>query len=159
MKIKVSAIRPNPFRHIEKYPILEEKVEALKTSISETEFWDNIVVRRASEGDKIAYELAYGHHRLEALKALGIEEIDIPVKDIEDAMMLKIMANENMDSWKSNPAVIMETVSAAKEFLDAELAKYETLEQFMAGKNTSHIADSAKSFSNLKRDGVGRMLS
>lgn len=153
MKIKVSAIKPNPFRHIEKYPILEEKVEALKTSIEETEFWDNIVVRRASDGDNLVYELAYGHHRLEALRALGRKEIDIPVKDIDDAMMLKIMANENMDSWKSNPAVIMETVSAAKEFIDSKLSKADSFDALNG--NIKGLTDE-EHFHQLKSKGAGQ---
>jgi hypothetical protein len=43
------------------------------------------------------------------------------------SLMLKIMAEENLN-WTTSPAVVNETVLAAKEFLDAELAKYETWE-------------------------------
>ena len=91
MKIAVSKIRANPFRRIASYPIDKAKVEALKTSIRETEFWDNILLRE-KPGKPGLYELAYGHHRLQALKELGIAEIDVPVKDLDDATMLRIMA-------------------------------------------------------------------
>lgn len=40
-------------------------------------------------------ELAYGHHRLIALQELGIEAVDIPVKELDDAIMLQVMVNEN----------------------------------------------------------------
>ena len=45
MKVFVDSLLPNPYRNIEKYPIDREKVEALKISIGETSFWDNILAR------------------------------------------------------------------------------------------------------------------
>jgi len=48
MKIQVNKIKPNPYRRMESYPIDKEKVESLKTSIKETSFWDNILVREIS---------------------------------------------------------------------------------------------------------------
>ena len=125
MKIKVSDLMPNPFRNIENYPIKREKVEALKTSINETSFWDNILARK-SKGAK--FEIAYGHHRLIALRELEIEQVDIPIRDIDDSIMLKMMADENLDVWQHTTAVINETVLAAKRFLDAELAKCDSWE-------------------------------
>jgi ParB/RepB/Spo0J family partition protein len=125
MHVAVSLIDTNPYRHIDKYPINREKVEALKTSINQTGFWDNILLRPS--GDR--YQLAYGHHRLTAIKELELDMVDVPVRELDDATMLRIMANENMDEWKASPAVINETVYAAKEFIDSELAKYETWEE------------------------------
>lgn len=125
MHVAVSLIDTNPYRHIDKYPINREKVDALKTSINQTGFWDNILLRPS--GDR--YQLAYGHHRLTAIKELGLDTVDVPVRDLDDATMLRIMANENMDEWRASPAIINETVFAAKEFIDAELAKYETWEE------------------------------
>lgn len=140
MKIAVKDLEPNPFRQMSKYPIDRVKVKALKISIKEKTFWDNILARphpkdRAAvlindlyrginkSGHKL--QLAYGHHRWVALKELKIKEIDIPVRDIDDATMIQIMAEENLD-WRTSPAVIIQTVQAAKEYLDSELAKYET---------------------------------
>ena len=119
MKIKVKDLRPNPFRKIKTYPIDRDKIKALKISINETTFWDNIVARKNNG----KFEIAYGHHRLITLQELGIKEVNIPVRGFDDAMMIRIMANENLDEWKNRPAVINETVLTAKEFLDAELAK------------------------------------
>ena len=124
MKIQVSTLRANPFRRITKYPIDREKIKGLKASIKETTFWDNIICRKADS----FYEIAYGHHRLVAIKELGIEEVNIPVRDIDDATMIKIMANENRDSWKCSPSVINETVWVVRDYLDKELKKYKTWE-------------------------------
>ena len=116
---------------------------------------DNLLARAV--GDEL--QLAYGHHRLVALKQLGVEEIDIPVKDIDDATMLRIMANENMAEWKPAPGVVIETVKAAKDFIEAELAKYGTWEEFRAAKNSSPILDAITtepSFRSIKGQGAGR---
>lgn len=125
MKIKIKDLNPNPYRDMKHYPISKEKVDALVSSIKDTGFWDNILARR-KDGE---IQLAYGHHRLSALKkSLGLETyVDIPVKDLSDALMIQIMANENMDDWKTTPGVIDETVRVAKEFLEShpdEAKKY-----------------------------------
>lgn len=150
MKIEVADLEPNLFRKMNNYPIDRAKVEALKTSIKEKTFWDNILVRK--HGNK--YELAYGHHRWVALKELGIKEIDVPVRDIDDATMVKIMAEENLN-WSTSPAVMTQTILVAKEFLDAELAKYETWEK-VPGDFAKNIIETKESFNKIKAHGVGR---
>jgi hypothetical protein len=127
MKIKITDLVENPFRNIKHYPIAREKVKELKTSIRETSFWDNILIRPAPKNGN--YEVAYGHHRLIALRELLKEgqiknEVDLPCKDISDAVMVKIMANENLDSWKTTPVVIKETIKTIKDFLDNALKSY-----------------------------------
>jgi hypothetical protein len=121
MKVKVKDIKPNPFRRIESYPINREKVEQFKISITENTFWQNLYDRKNSKGK---VEIAYGHHRLVALKELGIKEINIPIRKLSDAKMLKIMADENLDHWRANTAVNNETVLATKEYLDGEFKKH-----------------------------------
>lgn len=115
MKVQIKDLQPNPYRNMAHYPIDEAKVGALVASIKQTGFWDNILARK--EGAKV--QIAYGHHRLAALrKAMkATDVVDIPVKELDDATMLKVMANENMDEWKTSPGVIDETVRAARDFL------------------------------------------
>ena len=114
MKIEVNKLKPNPFRHLERYPIDRAKIEALKRSIRDTGFWDNILVRKVKDG----YEIAYGHHRLIALKQdkeSQIKEIDVPVRDLDDTHMAKIMAHENMEEWGHSAIIEQETVRAIVE--------------------------------------------
>lgn len=154
MKIKVEDLEPNPFRKMATYPIDRAKIKALKASIREKTFWDNILVRK----DKGKFQLAYGHHRWIALKELGIKDIDVPVRDIDDATMVKIMAEENL-GWSTAPKIIIQTIQTAKEFLDGELAKYETWEDACAEEifstNFPNIHN-AKAFAKLKQQKVGR---
>ena len=117
MEIKIKDLKPNPYRDMRNYPINREKVETLKTSILQTSFWDNIVVRKRKNG---TYQIAYGHHRLIAVQELFNPDdiVDLPVRGLTDAIMIQMMASENMDEWKASIAVIDETVKAAKKFLE-----------------------------------------
>lgn len=111
MKIEVASLKPNPFRHLARYPVQPEKVEALKRSIKDTSFWDNLLARKVGDG----FEIAYGHNRLAALKALRIEEVDIPVRKLSDTDMARIMAHENMEEWGHSSSIEQETVRAIVE--------------------------------------------
>lgn len=115
MKVKIKELHPNPYRSIQSYPVDEQKVLSLMESIKQTGFWDNILARQI-DGE---IQIAYGHHRLTALRRLmdPEDEVDIPVKELDDATMIKIMANENMDDWKATPSVIDQTVKVTREFL------------------------------------------
>lgn len=117
MVVNVIDIKANPYRRMDNYPINQAKVKKLMNSMDETGFWDNILAR-PKDG---IYELAYGHHRWIALQKLGIEKIDIPIKELDDETMLKIMANENMQEWEPDVKVINETVFAVKEFLNSRV--------------------------------------
>lgn len=126
MKVQIKQLEANPYRDMDHYPISEEKVQRLAESIHQTGFWDNILARKAD--GKI--QIAYGHHRLMALRKVmkPTDEVDIPVKSLDDATMLKIMANENMDEWATSTEVIDETIKAVKTFLEVhreELKKHQ----------------------------------
>ena len=109
MKFKLADIRPNPFRDIEHYPIDRPKIEALKASIGSTGFWDNLVARRVGD----SAEIAYGHHRLVAMREIDPDvSIDLIIRDLDDATMLRIMADENMQEWTSSAAIEQETIAA-----------------------------------------------
>jgi hypothetical protein len=84
MEIAVKDLKSNPFRNLDSYPVQRAKIDALKTSISETTFWDNLLVRKSPKGGK--FEIAYGHNRLEALRELNITKIDVPLPLTEKAI-------------------------------------------------------------------------
>jgi len=119
MKVKLKDIKPNPWRYINKgYPIDPVKIDQLRNSIKRTGFWDNVLGRSVNGG----VEIAYGHHRLEALRKefSASYEINVIVRKLDDAEMLKIMAHENEMMDQMSPAVINETVRAARDFLEKE---------------------------------------
>jgi|TARA_R100000501_G_C2609644_1_gene104585 ParB-like chromosome segregation protein Spo0J len=124
MKVKVKDLKPNPFRDLENYPFNMDKIDKLKKSIEATGFWDNILARQVN-GD---IQIAYGHHRLKALQEVYSDDymVEVPIKDLSDELMLKIMANENMEEWQSSVAVIDETVRAVRLFLSQNKNPLET---------------------------------
>jgi hypothetical protein len=118
MKVKIKDLEPNPYRDMENYPIDETKIQTLIGSYNQTGFWRNINAR-PKPGIKDKYQLAYGHHRLIALKKLYGEDhiIDIVVEKYSDATMLKMMASENNTDFRTNVAVTLETVKVTRQFL------------------------------------------
>lgn len=153
MKVALTNLQPNPYRDMDKYPIDERKVAALVESVRQTDFWDNLLARPAGNvlnvnGEELTgpalaeylktidtadftVELAYGHHRWVAVDRVGFEEIDIPVKVIEDEIMLQIMANENKGDWASNMSVILETVRQVRNTLHSQAAKFDKFEDYL----------------------------
>lgn len=124
MKISLKDIRPNPFRNLEAYPLNQQKVSELVASIEATDagFWDNVLVRKNGAG----YELAYGHHRLEAAKQAGLKEADFIVKKLTDEEMLKIMVLENRsDLDRTQISVLVEGVTALVAAIAAGTVKIE----------------------------------
>jgi 5-methylcytosine-specific restriction endonuclease McrA len=115
MKVKIKDLKPNPYRDMENYPINQDKVQHLIASIKQTDFWDNVIARK-SNGE---IQIAYGHHRLEALKKVKkpTDEIEVPIKDLSDALMIQIMAKENDNDWETCVAVTDETVRVANRFI------------------------------------------
>ncbi len=108
--IPLSKIKPNPFRDLTRYPIDREKVDALKASIETTGFWGNILAR---ENNGLV-EIAYGHHRLIALREFHAKKprakVELIIRDLDDEAMLKIMAAENMEQWGTSSTVEQETI-------------------------------------------------
>ena len=100
---RVGDIQPNPFRDLARYPVVQERVGRLRESIGSTGFWDNVVARIRPDGKP---EIAYGHYRLEACRQeLGEEaEIGLIIRELSDARMLRMMAEENGEDRNSSEA-------------------------------------------------------
>jgi len=112
--IPLNKIKPNPFRNMDRYPIQRDKIEALKESFRKTGFWGNIVARE-SDGH---VEIAYGHHRLVALREDSkskTAKVDVIIKKLGDDTMVRMMADENMQEWGTSAAVEQETIRAVVE--------------------------------------------
>jgi hypothetical protein len=109
----IKDIKPNPFRHMDRYPIRREKVAALRESLKTTGFWDNVVAR--SNSGKA--EIAYGHHRLVALKEEygPSHKVNLILRPLSDDVMIQMMARENMEEWGTSASVEHETIRAVVE--------------------------------------------
>lgn len=120
MKIRLKDLYPNPFKkEINGGKLSKEKVSLLAESIEKDGFWDNVICRK-KDGK---YEIAYGHHRLEAARqVLGDDySVDIPVKDLSDEKMLRILGNENCMQNEEYAIYQVDQVLATKRFLEKRL--------------------------------------
>ena len=129
MKFQLKNVQANPFRNIACYPINRQKVEDLKTSIATTEFWDNVVARKTPDGKA---EIAYGHHRLVALRETypGTHEIDLIVRPLTDAKMIQMMAAENNETYGTNIHVLLEAIRATvKAYADGKITEKDGMAQ------------------------------
>jgi DNA repair exonuclease SbcCD ATPase subunit len=146
MKYQLKDVRPNPFRRSEKYPILKEKVEELVESIETTGFWENIVGRDVDG----KLQVAYGHHRLEALKKVYplTQEFDWRVRKLSDGTMVQMMARENSEAYKQNADVLLESIRATVQALaegKIEIGK-ESGQMEAPAKNNGQVCRFAPSF-------------
>ena len=141
MKIHVSTIDPNPHRNFKRNPINKEQVDKIVESIGRTGFWDNVVVRTHPEKPD-RYQLAYGHNRIDAVRRLKIETIELPVRPLSDWDMLCAMIDENETQQKISPQIAFENILATVEELDRVLTSIGpngTEEQFYRAMGKSPV--------------------
>lgn len=114
-QVSIGKLKPNPFRHLEDYPIDKAKLEELERSFDQTGFWDNILARQNGSG----FEIAYGHHRLTALRRKfgNRKKVGVIVRPLSDEDMIKIMAAENAEEYRTLAAVEQETIRAVVQAL------------------------------------------
>ncbi|MBU1086855.1 MAG: ParB/RepB/Spo0J family partition protein [Candidatus Omnitrophica bacterium] len=91
----ISANRYQPRLHFR-----EEKLRELVDSIKEKGIVQPLIVRRHS--DK-SYELIAGERRLRAAKELGLEQVPVVVKQVNDQEMLELSIIENIQRDDLNP--------------------------------------------------------
>jgi ParB-like chromosome segregation protein Spo0J len=60
-------------------------------SIGRHGFWRGIRARKVDD----AYQLAMGHHRIEAARRAKLKEVDIDVQSMSDDEMIRLMTTEN----------------------------------------------------------------
>jgi len=111
-KVTVRSLKPNPHRMMATYPISQKKVDALKRSIEEVGLWEGIIAREKGAG----YQIAFGHHRVEALKQIKMKEVNVIVRDLNDEEMLKFMGRENLEDYNTEFLVMPNTWDAGVKF-------------------------------------------
>jgi hypothetical protein len=110
----IELIDANPFRRLDVYPYIPEKIEALRRSLQDVGFWEGVLARQTANG---RYQIAFGHHRIEAARREGLKEVPLIVRDLTDKEMLQFMGRENQEEYKPGFLVLLETWEAAVEFV------------------------------------------
>ena len=95
--VQTDRIKPNPFQPRENFDA--QSLEELTQSIKEKGVIQPILARR--KGDY--YELIAGERRLRAANLLGIKEMPVIVKDVDDRDSLELSLIENIQRQDLNP--------------------------------------------------------
>lgn len=165
VKVGIDEIGDNPFRNSESYVYDAEKIKALMESIHDTSFWENLLARKTKEGN---IQLAYGHHRLQALKKLVAEgnadylEIKLNIRpdtQLTNERMLKIFAQENKDDWGENPQNLCMTVLQLQAHIEGLVSASKDKDQFMKKiGDAGALRVDDRSFTRMKNHGVGASI-
>jgi len=106
-------IDPNPNRQLVDYPYKESKIDTLMKSYAEVGMWPGgIIARRV--GDR--YQIAFGHHRLEAANRSGLKAVTLVIQDLTEEQMIAYMGRENMEDFNAEFLVMLESWEAAVKF-------------------------------------------
>mgnify|MGYP001568381293 FL=1 len=95
--VQTDQIKPNPFQPRESFD--NQSIQELAQSIKEKGVIQPLLVRR--RGDY--YELIAGERRIRAANLLGLKEIPIIIKDVEDSDSLELALIENIQREGLNP--------------------------------------------------------
>ena len=111
--IEISTIAANPYRNFSIYPMDKSQVTSLASSFDEVGDFGVLPVRRAAyhHDDGSEYELAAGHHRLAAMREMGVTHVDVKVEDYDDDDMVKVMALENAKQKGDNMPALLDSMS------------------------------------------------
>jgi hypothetical protein len=89
--VPLDRIVANPWRDFSLNPINQDHVDELRRSIRRHGLFGCFCVRLRNG----VYELAYGHHLIEAARQEGLTMVSAVVADADDDAMLHLMVNEN----------------------------------------------------------------
>jgi hypothetical protein len=122
--VSLSSIEPNPFRDLKTYPYDKRKLEALERSIEHVGLWEGLIGRRAGQ----VYQLAFGHHRLEAARKCKLTTVPLIIRDLTDEEMVGFMGRENMEDFNSDFLVLASWEAAQKFLISTEIKNAQPLE-------------------------------
>ena len=92
----------------------------------------------------LTLERKRSHHRLEAVRNCGIKKVNIPVKDLSDTLMVKIMANENQNDWHMDTSIMNQTIWAVQDFIRDEVIDGNNHNMIVSKKAATQIRGSGK---------------
>ncbi len=134
MYLQTDQIKPNPFQPREDFDL--SAIAELAQSIKEKGVIQPLLVRR--KGD--TYELIAGERRLRACKSLGLKEIPIIVKDVDDRDSLEYALIENIQRESLNP---IEEAHAYQHLIDKFQVTQEKIGEGL-GKARATIANTLR---------------
>jgi thiamine monophosphate synthase len=109
----IDRIAINPYRRLHAFPYIDSKLEALERSIRDVGLWPSVIARALGDQKLWQYELAFGHHRIEAARRLKIKAVQLIVEKLTDKQMLQYMGRENLEDYNASFLIQLESWEAA----------------------------------------------
>jgi hypothetical protein len=110
--VYIEDLLPNPHRDFERNPLDRARIDNHKLSIDANNGLWHTLPTRPSPTRPGKYETVFGHHRIAAAKECGITRIEITVKDLDDAAMIKQMFYENSPDFNHTADFEQEVIAA-----------------------------------------------
>ena len=134
--LRMSEIEPNKAQPRKDFD--EEEIRGLAESIREHGLIQPIVVRPMPNG--ITYQIIAGERRWRACRVLGMSEVPVLIRDMDDFEASQLAIIENIQRSDLNP---VEEAFAFKELIEKYDMTQETLAKAM-GKSRPYIANSMR---------------
>jgi ParB family transcriptional regulator, chromosome partitioning protein len=112
INVPLASVDANPFRLLGDYPFVERKLEALQRSYADVGIWEGVIARKVGN----RFQIAFGHHRIEAARLSGTKQVPLIVRDLTDEQMIQFMGRENLEDYNADFLVMLETWEAAIKF-------------------------------------------
>ena len=132
--VQTEQIKPNPFQPREDFDLAA--IEELAQSIKEKGVIQPLLVRRVGN----YFELIAGERRLRASKSLGLNEIPVIIKDVNDQDSLEYALIENIQRESLNP---IEEAHAYQHLMDKFQVTQEKISEGL-GKARTTIANTLR---------------
>ena len=113
VEVPIGSAKANPYRNLKDYPFVEAKIEALMASYRDVGMWPGGIIARVSGN---GYEIAFGHHRVEAAKRSKLKTVTLTVGKLTDEQMIGYMGRENLEDYNADFLCMLEAWQAAKAF-------------------------------------------
>lgn len=133
-KVSIDKINPNPNQPRTHFN--ETLLNELADSIRENGVLQPLLVRKRGEG----YEIIAGERRYQASKIVGLEELPVIVKEVDDQKMLELALIENLQRSDLNP---IEEAKGYRQLIKASGMTQEALSKAVS-KSRSSITNSLR---------------
>ena len=134
--LRMSEIEPNKSQPRKSFD--ENALRELAESIREHGLIQPIVVRPMPNG--MTYQIVAGERRWRACRILGLDEVPVIIKELDDFEMAQLAIIENVQRADLNP---MEEAAAYKELVDTYKMNHETVAKVI-GKSRSYITNALR---------------
>jgi hypothetical protein len=165
ISVELLSIEDNPHREPTAYIYSEDKIVELMESVADLDYWENILARKTKDG---RIQIAYGHHRLQALKRLLAEgmtefktiKINVrPETQLTSEVMLKIFIQENKDTWGEIPQNLCMSILQVQAHLTGVLNASKDKDEFLKKIDAAgSLKLDDRAFTRIKNHGIGASI-